>query len=118
MAISIVSAKETHAMRRDRRETLVDDGVARVTLMLRALAEGDTSSDHARRVRDRYARMIGVRAGVGGDGFVQFLRSADAAALDIDEIDAVMMRLARQEDQDDASAAADELVAGMRAPTA
>jgi hypothetical protein len=84
---------ETPAIRRDRRETMMVEHFDHLTLELRSLATTATTIEKARRIRDRYARSIGVRAGVGGDILIEYLASAEAAAADIEDIDALFMSL-------------------------
>jgi hypothetical protein len=88
------AARESAAQRRDRRETLVDEHVAAITLRLRALATEGGTIEQARIVRDRYARVLGLPVGVGGDTFAEFMTTAEAAELDIEEIDERFIALA------------------------
>ena len=77
------------------RRSAADIALERITTALRALAGGHQDIDHARTVRDRYAREIGCRAGAGGDDLIAALMSPVSVALAIEEIDELFMAVER-----------------------
>lgn len=75
------------AVRRVRRTATVTTRLGRVTRELRALAGSGATIEQARAVRDRYARAIGLRPGVGGDVLTEWLLSPESAAIDLEDVD-------------------------------
>ena len=100
------------AIRRDRRETKAVEHFDIITMQLRALAAAAAPVDQARRVAGRYARTLGVRAGVVNDLLLEFLTSPEAAAADIEDIDAAFLALDCSIDDVYASVNATAIAAG------
>lgn len=89
-------AAESAATRRERREALQHEHVARLTVRLRALSGSGATIERVRAVRDRYARAVfGFPPGIGGDAFADFLVSDEAGAEDAEDIDGRFIALER-----------------------
>lgn len=84
------------AVRREHREALQHEHVARLTVRLRSLSGSGASIEQARIVRDRYARAIfGYPAGIGGEAFADYLLSDEAGEEDAEDIDGRFVALER-----------------------